>query len=319
MTLFKKYVEGDPRRLKMMVFGDTGTGKTITALQMPDPAVIDTERGCDWYKDTFTDAGFVQSSDPREIRAAIKEITEDPGNYKTLVVDSFTVFQEAIEERHLNRRRAEKQNPHYVFTPLDYKYMKNATRSVIHDLLAVDMNVVCTARAKPIYDSNSGDFIGKIIGYTAEVRKEVPYLFDVVIELRVEEDDGIRKAIIHKDRTNTLPRIVENFNYAKLAEYFGEEDLKREPVQLKSSMEADQRRNRNTEIEIDGKKLMTAGVCAETLEFLINVVKSKKIDSGKLVEKLIDDYGQDALTSLREDEAQLLLKDLNGEIDNDNN
>lgn len=314
MTRFKKYTQGDPRRLKMLVFGDTGSGKTVTALQMPDPAVIDTERGCDWYKGTFQDAGFVQTSDPREIRGAIKEIIDDPGDYKTLVIDSFTIFQEAIEERHLNKKRAEKQNPNYVFTPLDYKYIKNAVRSVIHDLLAVDLNVICTAKAKPIYDQSDASFMGKVIGYQPEVRKEVPYLFDVVIELRVD-NDGVRQAVVHKDRTNTLPRVVEGFTYSKLAELFGEEDLKREPIKLRAAVDADQRRNRNTEIELGGKKVMTAGVTADTLEILMDLIRRQGIDKQQLQYKLLEDYGQDALTSLREDEAQLLLKDLNGEID----
>lgn len=313
MTSFKKYIEGDPKRLKMLVFGGTGTGKTITALQMPDPAVIDTERGCDWYMEKFPDAGFNQTTDPEEIRASIKEIAEDPNGFKTLVIDSFTLYQEAIEERQLNKRRTEKQNPHYTFGPIDYKYMKNSVRSIVHDLLSVDMNVVCTAKAKAVYDSSGDDFMGKIIGYEPDVRKEVPHYFDTVVELQLR-DDGTRVAIVHKDRTNTLPREIENYDYAKLVEYFGEEDLKREPIVFKSKIEADQRRNRNTEIELDGKTLNTAGVTAETLKSLIKIKEEVGISNEKLVEKLISDYGQDALTSLREDEARLLLKDLNGEI-----
>lgn len=314
--MFKKYEKGDPRRLKMLVFGDTGSGKTVTALQMPSPAVIDTERGCDWYKTTFSDAGILQTSDPIQIRQAIREISDAPNGYKTLVIDSFTIFQEAIEERHLNKKRAEKGNPNYTFTPLDYKYLKSATRSVIHDLLSVDLNIVCTAKAKPIYDNTSSDFMGKVIGYQPEVRKDVPYLFDVVLELRLN-DDGTRLALVHKDRTNTLPRVIEGFDYQKLAELFGEEDLQRDPIEVKSALDADQRRNRTHEIEMDGEKVKTAGVTAETLTAIINVLKDEGISKDDLQEKLLEDYGQDSLTSLREDEAQLLLKDLSGEIENE--
>ena len=315
MSSFKKFQKGDIRRLKMLLFGDTGSGKTITALQMPDPAVVDTERGCDWYMDKFSDAGFVQTSDPNTIREIIRETMNDPGEYKTLVVDSFTVFQEAIEERHLNRKRAEKNNPSYVFTPLDYKFIKNSVKSIILDLLAVDMNIVCTARSKPIYDKSGDDMIGQIVGFQPDVRKEVPYLFDVVIELI--DDDGVRKAVVHKDRTNTLDRVIHDFNYQKLAAMFGEEDLQREPVKLRADKELNQRRNRNTEITLgSGKQMFTAGVTAETLDAIIILAES--VDKDLLREKIMEDYGQDGVASLREDEAQLLLKDLNGEIEYDN-
>lgn len=318
MSLFKKFdKETTPKRLKALFFGDTGTGKTVTMLQMPDPAVIDTERGTDWYTEKFPNVGVFQTSDPVEIRKAIRELSQSPGQFKSLGIDSFTVFQEAIEERYLNKKRVEKNNPQYVLTPLDHKYLKSAIRSVIHDLLSVDLNIICTAKAKPIYDNSGSDFLGKIAGYQPDLKKDVPYLFDVVLELRTSED-GQRIAIVHKDRTNTLPRIIHDFNYQKLAQYFGEEHLKREPVQLRATIDADQRRNRNTEIELNGEKVMTAGVTAETLMNIVKFIEDKGMTKEEVQDKLLEDYSQDSLTSLREDEAQLLLKDLSGEIENDN-
>lgn len=310
LSRFKKS-SSSPTRLKMLLYGDAGCGKTITALSMPEPAVVDTERGTDWYGNKI-DFDVIQTSDSDEIREAIKEIVDDPDNtYKTLVIDSFSILQESIEERYLNQQRIKKGNPNYTFQPLDYKFVKNRVKSIIHDLLAVDMNIVCTAKTKPVYEAQEGDFIGKVVGMAPEVRKEVPYLFDVVIELRVVGDT--RMAIVHKDRTNTLPREIDDFTYQKLTEYFGVEALEREPVQLKGKKDSEQRRNRTNEIIFQGEKVMSAGITEDTLNGL--AILAKGLSKGVLSLKLMDQYGQDSLLDLREDEAQLLMKDLNGELE----
>jgi RecA-family ATPase len=44
MSLFKKPTKED-KRLKMLLFGDSGTGKTVTSLYFPSPAVADMEHG----------------------------------------------------------------------------------------------------------------------------------------------------------------------------------------------------------------------------------------------------------------------------------
>ena len=189
-----------------------------------------------------------------------------------MLIDSFTVLQETIEERYLNRKRALKQDPNYLLQPPDYKFIKNAVKSIILDLIALDMNIVCTAKSKPIYDNNSTEFMSKIIGYRPDVRLEVPGLFDVVIELKNE--NGIRKAIVHKDRTNTLTPEITEFSYQKLAELFGEENLKRPPVILRSLIDSDKRRNRTHEVDFNGQKVMTAGVTTETLTALTVIAKN---------------------------------------------
>ncbi|MFH1681633.1 MAG: AAA family ATPase, partial [Candidatus Eisenbacteria bacterium] len=44
---------GADRRLKLFVWGDSGTGKTTLSLRFPSPVVIDMEGGADLYGDAF--------------------------------------------------------------------------------------------------------------------------------------------------------------------------------------------------------------------------------------------------------------------------
>ena len=52
MTLFQK-ANKVPRRLKMYIYGESGTGKTVTSLHFPSVACIDTEKGTDFYGEIF--------------------------------------------------------------------------------------------------------------------------------------------------------------------------------------------------------------------------------------------------------------------------
>ena len=63
------------QRLKFFVYGGTGTGKTITALHFPAPAVIDAEKGTEFYGDKF-DFGVEATSDYDDIMKLIDQLTQ---------------------------------------------------------------------------------------------------------------------------------------------------------------------------------------------------------------------------------------------------
>ena len=288
----------------MYIYGETGTGKTVTALHFPSPAVIDLERGTDFYSDPF-DFVRIQTNDWDETVKAVDELITDPGDVKTLVIDPFTVAWEILQDKHLKRLRVKKNNPNYTLQPLDYKLIKGDLKSFVNKLLAVDLNIIITARSKPEYSSDSGEFM-KILGQKPDGPKEIPYLFDVVLELS-KQADNTRMAKVVKDRTNKLPETFE-FTYHKLVEYFGLKDLERAPVVLRGLQELDKLANRNTTIKFDGKDLKTAGITADTLTAIKDAIAD--MDETKIKEKLNDDYSVQSLLDLREDEAQLFLKDI---------
>ena len=52
MSLFTQ-AEKESKRLKMYIFGESGTGKTVTSLKFPSPVMIDAEKGSDFYGSEF--------------------------------------------------------------------------------------------------------------------------------------------------------------------------------------------------------------------------------------------------------------------------
>jgi hypothetical protein len=289
----------------MYIFGDSGVGKTVTSLHFPAPAVIDLEKGTDFYADNF-DFVRLQTNDIEEITKAIDELIADPSGVKTLVIDPFTIYWDLIQEKHLKRLKVKKGNPNYVLQPIDYKAIKNELKSIVNKLIAVDLNIIVTARSKPEYASDTGEFM-KVIGVKPDGPKELPFLFDVVLQLNVD-DDGVRKATVIKDRTNRLPLEPFEFTYHKMIEFLDIKDLEREPVVLRGLQELDRMSNRNTTITFEGKEIKTAGITAETLTAIKEAVTG--LNENDIREKLNDDYSVQSFLDLREDEAKLLLKDL---------
>jgi hypothetical protein len=294
----------DERRLKTLIFGPQGTGKTVTSLHFPNPVVFDLDGGTDWYASSFK-FHKLRTTDIDKVFEAVDSLIKDPGDFKTLVIDSFTKFWQLLQEKHLKRLRVKKANPQYVFQPTDYKIIKSDLTSFINKLLALDMNIIATAQVKSVYSQDSGEFM-KIVGTEPDVHKDVPYLFDVVMELNFGPNDT-RVAKVLKDRTNTLP-VTFDFTYQELTKYFGVKDLERPPVALRASERLNQVSNRSVKVTYKGKSILTAGVSGPTLTLLADA--TKKLSDTELRDKLNEDYSVTSLFDLREDEAKALLDDL---------
>lgn len=306
--LFKK-ATANPRRLKMYIYGETGTGKTITSLHFPNPAVIDTEGGTEHYG-KFFDFDRKKTSDFYEIFDLASNLLEDPREYKTLVIDPFSNVWDKLVNDYEKYLRKKKGDPHYLITGLDYRPLKSNIKRLVHALNDLDMNVVLTARSKAEY-SNTGDDFMKQVGTKPDGPNGMEYMFDVVIELYIEnegEENERRMAVVHKDRTNTLRKRFE-FDYKTLSEQFGIEDLEREAVSF--DQEKKNRSGRNHTIELDGKEIQTAGITADQLTELKILIRN--MPQEQIKQKLHIEWGVESLFDLRPDEAEMLISDLTGE------
>lgn len=136
----------------------------------------------------------------------------------------------------------------------------------------------------------------------------------MVLELIITPE-GKRIAKVHKDRTNTLPPTFE-YSYEAFVEYMGIEGLEREPVVINQKAALDQKAGRNCVITFDGTEIKTAGVNADNLEKLKNLAST--FGNEELQLKLREDYLIDSLLDLKNDEAELLIKDINNIINTKN-
>jgi len=160
-------------RLRCLIYGPPGVGKTTAACQFPAPYVIDTEGGTDHYGKIIEDSGGVvwQSDDLSDVCREIKTLATVSHPYKTIVIDPFTsLFDTALDEG-----VATKGDDFGKHTA----YAKRGAKRLIRLLEQADMNVVLTSHEAPRWEG------GEQVGTKPAGWADLPYFADVVFELRL--------------------------------------------------------------------------------------------------------------------------------------
>jgi len=216
------------KRLKLFLWGDSGVGKTTLALQFPKPVVIDLEGGADLYGESF-DFDVLRASTADEAMDAAQWLLTHPHAYRTLVIDPITVYWDALQKKwsdiFLRRNKGSKgyKFEFYDLQPRDWMTVKAEFKDFIRKLIALDMNVIVTARQKVQYAD--GGFM-KAIGETFDGEKSLPYLFDTIVRLYRDEKGRFLGECL-KDRSNKLPPGEFECSFARLEELFGKKTLAR--------------------------------------------------------------------------------------------
>lgn len=209
-------------RLKALLFGDAGAGKTMAAIQMPDPYIIDTESGTDHYIDIIKQnrGAVFQTNSMKKILDIMKMVATEKHPYKTLVIDPFTtIYEMAIDEAEATV--GTKFGRHIAEA-------NKLAKRLYNYLTQIDMNIIITAHSKKLY----GDKM-EVIGNTFDGWKKLDYLFDLVFEIE-RNRDGKRIATVSKTRIPEFPDQARfQWSYDKLAEMYGREKLERSADQVK--------------------------------------------------------------------------------------
>jgi hypothetical protein len=194
------------KRLKLLLWGETGSGKTTLALQFRKPVVIDLEGGCDLYGGRYT-FSVLRTTSCEEVMLAVDWLGANSHPYETLIIDPMTIYWEGLQRKwsdiFLHRNRGSKGHRHefYDFQPKDWMPLKAEWKELVRKLIALDMHVVVTARAKPQYADQG---FMRQTGTTFDAEKSLPYLFDIVLH-QYRDESGNFLARVVKDRTGQLP------------------------------------------------------------------------------------------------------------------
>jgi len=289
----------------MLIYGPSGIGKTTFALHFPSPAVVDGERGTDFYGGKF-DFERIQTSDHIIVSQAIDELMENPRDRKTFIIDPYTKIDESIVLGHLKRMRIKNNNPNYSLQPLDFKAIKEERKLFINKLLSLDMNIIVTAPDKKEYSTADGEFM-KVIGTGPDVPKEVPFMFDINLQAFMGDDGVTRMLRVDKDRSMLLPEEFE-MSYDTLVNIIGVEGLERSAEKKVQKETMDKMSGRNISIVFNGNNMLTAGITADQLASINGLISN--LDQNKVQQTLLDDYAVNSFLDLREDEAQLFIETL---------
>lgn len=228
MALRGKKPEAVQKRLKMLLFGPAGVGKTTCAIQFPRPYLIDTERGAenDQYVKKLNAAGgaYYFTTDPDELLKEVRALMVEKHEYRTLVIDPLTVIYNDLLDK-----AAEDVGTDFG------KHKGPANRQVkrlLNMLLRLDMNVIITSHAKAKW-VRSKDAKGKDTavqeGITFDCYDALDYLFDLVIEVGKRGKD--RVGIVRKTRIESfVDGETFTFGYDEIADRYGREIVEKPPT-----------------------------------------------------------------------------------------
>jgi hypothetical protein len=216
-----KKPEAVTKRLKLFMFGPAGVGKTTAAIQFPNSYIIDCERGTENYDKLITDSGSAvfQTTDIQEVVQEVKSLLTEKHEYRTLVIDPITTIYNDLLDK-CETQVGSDFGRHYGAANKTMKRLANL-------IMALDMNVVITAHAKPEYGQNLAK-----IGYTFDGWKQLDYWFDLVIELGKKGKKRFAKVV--KTRLEQFPdEDVFEWGYDAVKRRYDPAVLEKEASQVK--------------------------------------------------------------------------------------
>jgi len=202
---FQKAVPSN-KRIKLMIFGNTGSGKTFEALNAPEPCVIDCEAGSTCYSG-IKKFHVIHATAADSIMAPIDWLLQHDHPYQTLIIDPISVFWESLQSKWIDilmrRNKGSKgyRQEYYELSARDWGLIKQDLKKFFRKLTMLDLNLILICREKVKY-RDSGFMIPD--GTTFDGEKSLPYLCDTLVRT-FKSKSGEFMCENLKDRTQVLP------------------------------------------------------------------------------------------------------------------
>jgi len=260
----RKPEQVQPSKIKGLIFGKSGVGKTWLTMSFPAPYYIDTEGGGDLrhYQDRLKAVGGVYMGPedgslnfPTVIDQIIALSTEKHP-YKTLIIDSVTkLYQTAIanEQERLGEKDAfgASKKPAVAFM-----------RRLVNWMAKLDMNIWLVAHEAVEWGLDPKTGQRSEVGNQPDVWDKLVYELDLT--LRAEKRGNSRFAVVRKSRLLGFPDMdAFPMEYSEIATRYGKDSI---------------------EAEVKPVILATAEQVAE-IKRLLEVVKVEESDLEKLLTK----------------------------------
>lgn len=251
--------------LKVLGYGDTGSGKSQFGLSFPKLYALDSEAGLALYEGKPIGKNIemiMNTQDFMELEEAIEEIeelyNEDSTALETLVIDSETKFfqnlQTALLELEEKKARSKGRDPMDANVSVRgwgrIKAVSTKLQNLKIDLSGKGVNVVSIAQMEDIKQKIGDNFV--VVGHKPVMAKMSEYDYDIVLQFFTEGEDEDTKyfAKVLKDRTKKFKKgqVIQNPSYELWA------DAK--PVDgdtLETSFSKDAKTSMNKQEEVDAE------------------------------------------------------------------
>ena len=187
---------------KILVYGQAGAGKTSLIRTLPSPIVLSAEAGL--LSIAGSDIPYIEIHNLDELNEAYNYVHEHVREYGAIVLDSISEIAEVV----LSAEKAKNKDLRQA-----YGALQDTMNILIRSFRDLPANIYFSAKMEKIQDDTGRVYFGPAAPGT-KVSQSLPYFFDEVFALRVEQDQDGRYArwlqtsldstFIAKDRSGKL-------------------------------------------------------------------------------------------------------------------
>ena len=282
------------RALKVLGFGDSGTGKTTFALSFPQNVITDSEDGYAFYKNNPNIALMATTNSIYDLEEILDEVEELIENDKisTFTTDSISkfyanlqyVYQDLVEKR---ARRKGQDVDDAGLSQREWAKIKTTLKRINDTKLMMaskGVNIVDIAQQKDIQEKRGDTFVK--VGVAPDYVKNANYDYDIIINMYTEEDKKTGETHYYgkilKDRTGKYKKneVIENPSFANWEDiYNGYSKAKESVVNFKSDYAKD-----TAKTEAD--EASATELANQIKAFLKDATAEQKAKMGKVMKNL---------------------------------
>lgn len=220
-------------KLKVLVYGGSGTGKTIFAGSFPKPYFFDFDNGMlslqgkDIEYDTYIDDNPANPQAFRRFERKIEDFYRQGWEnfpYETVVIDSITTLQETVMRSIQSVNRSMAKMP----TLNEWGNLIDKLQDMLYKVTSLKTNVVVVAHEQILQDDLTSEVMVLPLITGKKLPDRLPLWFDEVYHTRVERGPDRKpsyemmtvasRKYKAKSRLKCFKEIEKDFSYQRMAE-----------------------------------------------------------------------------------------------------
>jgi len=218
--------------INLMVYGDSGVGKTPLAGKAPNSVFLSTEKGTISAKRFGSKSKLIRCHTWERLEAAIDYLEANPSEFDWAIVDSATKMQQLLLRYLLKNNVEDGKKMADLDVPQiqDHQKWQNMYKRFIDRLIDLDVNVIFVATAMHKEDAEGDDLVlpdiqGKdyAIAQYACAQMDGVYYLATQTNKKTEQPEWFlltksRPPYFAKDRFNALPPVLRRPDMADIIE-----------------------------------------------------------------------------------------------------